>query len=349
MDACGPSQYGGRATKGVAPGITSRHSAGGHGSPDRALPRGDCNSPHVLLAPRELWDPPRRVVVPEDPTLRRGCGGVLPRHPPVPGVPRPHPLEAGQCLHGGAIHGVGDPHRQGALDRPCLRLPIRCMALCGLQRIHHRPGGTPRTRGLATRGSHTSVPQHGPRPRPPPATSIPISPAPGSMPCWTRWTRRQDALRTLAPTPWDGSAPCRNPASVAPTRASRSTTPYLTHTAPCSPPTTPTLRLPCLSATPPSTSTPTPSVMASSHGETTSRSPASASPCSPRGTRPVPSATCPPPGTTSSLARLTRSSAPTTIGGLQPGSPRGAVPDAAVRPLPRVPSSFGATSSSCWL
>ena len=187
MDACRPSQYGGRATKGVALGVTPPHSAGRHSPPDWALPSGDCDSPHVLLAPRELWDPPRRVVVPEDPALRRGCGGVLPRHPPVPGVPRPHPLEAGQRLHGGAVHGVGGPHRQGAFGRPCLQLPIRCVALCGLQRVHHSPGGAPRAGGLPTRGSHKSVPRHGPRSRPPPpATSIPISPAPGSMPCWTR-------------------------------------------------------------------------------------------------------------------------------------------------------------------
>ena len=161
--------------------------------------------------------------------------------------------------------------------------------------------------------------------------------------------RRQDALRTPAPTPWGGSAPCKNRAPVAPRRASRSTKPYLTHAAPCSPPTTPTLRLPCLSATPPSASTPPPSAVASSRGETTSRSPASASPCSPPRTHPVPSASYPPPGTTSSRARLTRSSAPTTIGGLQPGSPRGVVPGATVRPLLGVPSSFGATSPSCWL
>ena len=218
-----------------------------------------------------------------------------------------------------------------------------------LPRIHHCPGGTPRTRGLAAGGPHTSVPQYGPRSRSPPATSIHISPALGSMPCWTRWMRRQGALRTPAPTPWDGSALCKNPASVSPTRASRSSTPYLTRAAPCSPPTTPTLRLPCLSATPPSASTPPPSAMASSHGETTSRSPASASPCSPPGTRPVPSASYPPPGTTSSPARLTRSSAPTSIGGLRPGSPRGVVPGATVRPLLGVPSSFGGTNPSCWL
>ena len=173
MDACGPSQYGGRATKGVAPGVTPPHSAGRHSPPDRALPSGDCDSPHVLLAPRELWDPPRRVVVPEDLALRRGCGSVLPRHPPVPGVPRPHPLEAGQRLHGRAVHGVGGPHRQGAFSRPCLQLPIRCVALCGLQRVHHSPGGAPRAGGLATRGSHTSVPRHGPRSRPPPPPLFP--------------------------------------------------------------------------------------------------------------------------------------------------------------------------------
>ena len=168
MDACRPSQCGRRATEGMAPGIPSPHSTGRHGSPGWTLPRGDCDRPHVLLAPQELWDPPQRVVVPEDPALRRGCGGVLPRHPPVPGVPRPHPLAAGQCLHGGAVHGVGGPHRQGTLDQPCLRLPVRLMALCRLQRIHHRPGGTPGTRGLATGGPHTGVLQYGPRPRSPP-------------------------------------------------------------------------------------------------------------------------------------------------------------------------------------
>ena len=55
------------------------------------------------------------------------------------------PVPAGQRLHGGAVHSVGGPHRRRALDRPCLRLPVWLMALCGLQRIHHGPGGTPGT------------------------------------------------------------------------------------------------------------------------------------------------------------------------------------------------------------
>ena len=112
-------------------------------------------------------------MVPEDPALRRGCSGVLPRHPPVPGVPHPHHLEAGQRLHGGAVHGVGGPHRQGAIGRPRLQLPIRCVALCGLQRVHRSPGGAPRAGGLATRGSHKSVSRHGPRSHPSPSPLFP--------------------------------------------------------------------------------------------------------------------------------------------------------------------------------
>ena len=156
MDACRPPQCGGRAVEGVAPSIPSPQPTGRHDSPGWALPRGDCDRPHVLLAPRELWDSPRSVVVPENPALRWGGSGVLPRHPAVPGVPRPHAPAAGQRLHGGAVHSVGGPHRQGTLDRPCLRLPVRLMALCGLQRIHHGPGGTPRTRGLTQRRPHTA-------------------------------------------------------------------------------------------------------------------------------------------------------------------------------------------------
>ena len=152
----------------MAPGIPSPHPTGRHASPGWPLPRGDCGCPHVLLAPRELWDPPRRVVVPKNPALRWGGGGVLPRHPLVPGVPRPHPLAARPRLRGGAVHSVGGPHHQGALDRPCLRLPVRLMALCRLQRIHHSPGGTPGTRGLTPGRPHTSMPRYGPRPRPPP-------------------------------------------------------------------------------------------------------------------------------------------------------------------------------------
>ena len=62
--------------------------------------------------------------------------------------------------------------------------------------------------------------------------------------------------------------PYRSPVSVSPTRASKSTTACPTRAAPCSPPTTPTLKLPRLSATPPSASTPPPSAMASSGGGT---------------------------------------------------------------------------------
>ena len=39
------------ATKGVAPGVAPPHSAGRHSPPNWAWPRGDCDSPHVLLAP----------------------------------------------------------------------------------------------------------------------------------------------------------------------------------------------------------------------------------------------------------------------------------------------------------
>ena len=158
-------------------------------------------------------------------------------------------------------------------------------------------------------------------------------------PLWTRCMRKRGEPRSPAPTPWGGSVPCKSPASVSPMRASKSTTPYPTHAAPCSPPTTPTLRPPRLSATLASASTPPPSAMASSRGGTTSRPPAFASACSPPRTRRVPSVSYPPLGTTSSPAHLTRSSAPTTIGGLQPDSPRGAVPGATARPLPGVPSS----------
>ena len=152
----------------MAPGIPSPHPTGRHAPPSWTLPRGNCGRPRVLLAPRELWDPPRCVVVPKNPALWWGSGSVLPRHPPIPGVPRPHPLAAGQRLHGGVVHSVGGPHRQGALDRPRLRFPVRLMALCGLQRIHHGPGGTPGTGGLAPRRPHTSMPRCSLRPRPPP-------------------------------------------------------------------------------------------------------------------------------------------------------------------------------------
>ena len=337
-------------SEGMAPGIPSPHPTGRHAPPSWTLPRGNYGRPHVLLAPRELWDSPRCVVVPENPALRWGSGGVLPRHPPVPGVPRPHPLATGQRLHGGVVHSVGGPHRQGAPERPCLRLPVRLMALCGLQRIHHGPRGTPGTGGLTPRRPHTSLPRYGQRPRPPrPAIGTRTSPAPGSTPCWSRWMRRQDALRSPAPTPWGGSVPYRSPASIFPTQASKSTTPCPKHAAPCSPPTTPTLRLPHLSATPPSTSTPLPSAMASSRGGTTSRPPAFAFPCSAPRTRPFPSVSYPPLRTTSSPAHSTHSSVPTTIGGLHPDSPRGAVPGATARPLPGAPSSSGATSPSCCL
>ena len=131
VDASRSPQCGGRAPEGMAPSIPSPHPTGRHGSPGWALPRGDCGHPHILLALRELWDPPRCVVMPENPALRWGSGGVLPRHPPVPGVPRPHPLAAGQRLHGRVVHSAAGPHRQGALDRPYLRLPVRLMALCG--------------------------------------------------------------------------------------------------------------------------------------------------------------------------------------------------------------------------
>ena len=200
--------------------------------------------------------------------------------------------------------------------------------------------------------SKGTLPRHAtiwPVATPPAAICTPTLAAPGSTPCWTKWMRRRGEPRSPAPTPWGGLVPPKNPASASPARASKSTTPYPTHTAPCSPPTTPTLRLPRLSATLPSASTPPPSAMASSRWGTTSRPTAFASPCSPPRTRPVPSVSYPPLGTTSSPAHLTRSSAPTTIGGLQPDSPRGAMPGATARPQPGVPSSSGATSPSCRL
>ena len=68
----------------------------------------------------------------------------------------------------------------------------------------------------------------------------------------------------------------------------------------------------------------------------------------PPGTRPAPSVPCPPLATTSFLAHLTRSFAPTTIGGSRPGFPRGVVPGATARPLPEEALSSGATSPSFW-
>ena len=242
-------------------------------------------------------------MVPEDPTLRRGSGGVLPRHPPVPGVPRPHPLEAGQRLHGGAVHGMGGPHRQGALSRPCHRLPVRCVALCGLQGVHHGAGRAPRAGRLATRRSHKIVSRHGPRSRPSPSPLFPY--------------RRHLARYPAGPGGRGGRASCGHlprrrgmarPPTATPRLLLPRGPPGLRRRAPRAPR---LARLPprlfCvpprLSAAPTSTSTPTSSATASSHGGTTSRSPASASPCSPQGMRPAPSAPCPPPGTTSSHAR----------------------------------------------
>ena len=68
---------------------------------------------------------------------------------------------------------MGGPHRQGALSRPCHRLPIRCVALCGLQRVHHGAGRAPRAGRFATRRSHKIVSRHGPRSRPSPSPLFP--------------------------------------------------------------------------------------------------------------------------------------------------------------------------------
>ena len=68
----------------------------------------------------------------------------------------------------------------------------------------------------------------------------------------------------------------------------------------------------------------------------------------PPGTRLALSASYPTLATTSCLSHLTLYSVPTTIGGSRPGSPRGVMPGAIVRPLPGESSSSGAMNPSCW-
>ena len=103
--------------------------------PYSPLRRGIRGHPHVLLAPKKLWHPPRYLMVPEDPTLWWGCGGVLPRYATVLDKPRRHPPKIGQRLHGGAIHGVGSPLRPGSLGQPYLHFPVQLVALCRLQGV----------------------------------------------------------------------------------------------------------------------------------------------------------------------------------------------------------------------